>query len=307
MMVLQGARITLAADEPPGCHPASPPQGVGLLTEGRNGGVAAARELVEGHPFWYHTMELAPGVVTPGQFDLRPIVDSLPWPPVAGLRCLDVGPYDGFLSFELERRGAAEVIAADIGRHEDWDWPPDMRNRGGRDYALYTGTRKAGVGFEIAKKLLGSSVQRIEMSAYDLSEDRIGAFDVVVCGSLMLHLRDPLRALEAIRGVCRGYLLSAEEVRLGLSFLHRQMPLAQLNGSGELCQWWIPNVAGHRRMVFAAGFAIQQTAGPYANPFGISHGRLGRSPSALRKRLLTRLWTGRQGIPHSALLARPRV
>ena len=25
-------------------------------------------------PVWYHTMELAPGVVTPGEFDMRPYV-----------------------------------------------------------------------------------------------------------------------------------------------------------------------------------------------------------------------------------------
>src|SRR3954449_1037051 len=77
----------------------------------------AAERLVAKHPLWYHTMELAPGVVTPGWFDLRGVVDSLPWPDVHCNRCLDVGPYDGLLSFELERRGAAEVLAVDIGSH----------------------------------------------------------------------------------------------------------------------------------------------------------------------------------------------
>ena len=81
-------------------------------------------------PVWYHTMELAPGVVTPGWFDLRPIVDHLPWPGVAGKRCLDVGTYDGFLAFELERRGASEVVAIDIDDHDRWDWPPDVRATG---------------------------------------------------------------------------------------------------------------------------------------------------------------------------------
>jgi 2-polyprenyl-3-methyl-5-hydroxy-6-metoxy-1,4-benzoquinol methylase len=35
------------------------------------------------------------------------------------------------------------------------------------------------------------------MSVYDLSPERVGRFDVVVCGSLLLHMRDPARALEA--------------------------------------------------------------------------------------------------------------
>lgn len=68
--------------------------------------------------------------MTPGWFDLRPIVDRMPWPDVRGKRCLDVGTWDGFLAFELERRGAAEVVATDIESHEDWDWPPALKQRG---------------------------------------------------------------------------------------------------------------------------------------------------------------------------------
>src|SRR6266496_2314073 len=89
-----------------------------------------ARAAVAANPHWYHTIDVAPGVETPGWFDLRPIVDRLPWPDVRGRRCLDVGPYDGFLSFELERRGAAEVVATDIGSPNDWDWPYASRTSG---------------------------------------------------------------------------------------------------------------------------------------------------------------------------------
>ena len=63
---------------------------------------------------WYHSLELAPGVVTPGWFDLRPMAAKLPWPTLTGLRCLDVGTFDGFWAFEMERRGAREVVAIDL-------------------------------------------------------------------------------------------------------------------------------------------------------------------------------------------------
>ena len=76
---------------------------------------------VRANPVWYHTIDLAPGVVTPGWFDLRPVVERMPWPSVAGKRCLDVGTYDGFLAFEMERRGAAEVVAVDLDDHDQWD------------------------------------------------------------------------------------------------------------------------------------------------------------------------------------------
>lgn len=258
-----------------------------------------AREAVEAHALWYHTMEVAPGVVTPGWFDLRPVVARLPWPDVAGKRCLDVGPYDGFLSFELERRGAAEVVAADIGSHAEWDWPPHMRARAAEELAALAGP-EVGAGFRIAKELLGSSVERVELSAYDLSPERVGEFDVVVCGSLLLHLRDPLRALEAIRGVCRSWFLSAETIRLGLSAAHRRKPLAELDGRSELCQWWVPNAAGHVRMVEAAGFAVERRIRPYAIPFGPRHPARRRTVRGLARRVLT----GGSGVPHSALLAR---
>jgi tRNA (mo5U34)-methyltransferase len=255
---------------------------------------------------WYHTIDLAPGITTPGWFDLRPIVDRMPWPEVAGRRCLDVGTYDGFLAFELERRGAAEVVAVDVEDHNDWDWPPDVRATGGENLARLAGPEKSG-GFRIAKEALGSSVKLQQTSVYDLDPATIGMFDVVVCGTLLLHLRDPLRALEAIRSVCSGSFLSAEQIELELSLLHRKTALARLNGSGELCQWWAPNVAGHRRMVFAAGFAIDKAVRPYTVPYGVSHPKPGRTWPALRRRVVESVAANGPGVPHSAVLASPRV
>ena len=263
----------------------------------------AAREAVAAHGFWYHTMDVAPGVVTPGLFDLRPIVDRLPWPDLHGKRCLEVGPYDGFLSFEMERRGAAEVVAADIASPWDWDWPWRSREDGPRVVAAMSGER-TGEGFRIAKQALGSSVERVEVSAYDLSPDSVGSFDFVICGSLMLHLRDPIRALEAIRGVCRGEFLSSETISPGLAVLHGGRPVARLLG-GELCQWLIPNPAGHRSMLEAAGFEIRSAVRPYAIPFGPEHPRA-RGFRSWPKRLLTFAMARGVGVPHVAALCRPR-
>ena len=71
---------------------------------------------------WYHTIELAPGVVTPGWFDTRPVSAKIPMPPsLAGKRCLDVGTFDGFWAFEMERRGAAETVGIDVLDPMQWD------------------------------------------------------------------------------------------------------------------------------------------------------------------------------------------
>src|SRR4051794_38772814 len=85
----------------------------------------AAREVAERD--WYHTQELAPGVETPGMFDLRPYVDRYGIPPdLTGKRVLDVGTFEGFWAFELERRGA-EVTAIDVDRVQQLDWPVGLR------------------------------------------------------------------------------------------------------------------------------------------------------------------------------------
>ena len=255
-------------------------------------------------PLWYHCIDVAPGVSTPGWFDLRPVVGELPWPDLHGLRCLDVGTYDGFLAFEMERRGASEVVATDLAAYEDWDWEHDQRRRGTEWLRNHAGPEK-GLGFEVARGLLGSSATLHQVNVYDLDPEVIGQFDLVCCGSLLLHLRDPLRALAAIRSVCRGLLLCTDQVDLRLSLLTRRRALVRLDGTGGQTQWWIPNPAGHRQMVRAAGFDVLRDTGPYAVPFGPGHpartGARSRATGVMR-----RLVAGGDGVPHHAVLASVR-
>ena len=267
--------------------------------------LADHRHRIAAHPLWYHTIEVAPGVVTPGWFDLRAIVDRMPWPDLAGRRCLDIGTYDGFLAFEMERRGASEVVAVDIADPDEWDWPARLRAQGGTNLAQLAGADKS-AGFALAAELLDSKVKRHEVSIYDLAAAELGTFDVVTCGSLLLHLRDPLRALEAVRGVTSGVFLSAETIDLSLSVLHPREAVARLNVVDELCQWWIPNVAGHRRMIESAGFDIVRASKPYAIPYGAAH----PSPRTARDRaqwMFRRAVLRGTGVPHVAVLARPAI
>ena len=259
-----------------------------------------ARAAIAENPHWYHTMEVAPGVETPGWFDLRPIVDKLPWPDVRGKRCLDVGTYDGFLAFELERRGAAEVVATDIADHEQWDWPPRIRAHGVEYLRWVAGPKNRG--FELARRLIGSAATLEHVSAYDLSPDSVGEFDVVVVGSLLLHLRDPLRALAAIRSVCVGSFLSTNQIDLWRSVLRPRRPLMRLDGMSDLCQWWLPNAAGHRQMVCAAGFELERDSGRYSVPYGVAHPAQ-KGPWELALSVPRRLLAGGDGVPHHAILA----
>src|SRR5579884_3015291 len=103
---------------------------------------------------WYHTLELAPGVLTEGWFDLRPFVSRYGLPEdMKGLRALDVGTWDGFWAFEMERRGA-QVVALDLDDEHALDWPPRRRPR-------EFDTEPRGRGFALAKSILGSRVDRV--------------------------------------------------------------------------------------------------------------------------------------------------
>jgi tRNA (mo5U34)-methyltransferase len=267
-------------------------------TQGTGASVGTAlREAVAGVPLWYHTMELAPGVVTPGWFDLRSVVDRVPWPDVRGLRCLDVATSDGFLAFELERRGAAEVVALDIEHHEDWDWLPRDRSSGPAHLGGLAGEK--GRGFSVAAGALGSSVQRRLCSVYDLDPETMGTFDVVVCGWLLLHLRDPFRALEAIRRVCGQWFVSIEQIDPRLTVLDWRR--GAMSVRGEIGQWLVPSRLGVSRMLEVAGFDILDTTRPYATPFGPSHPPVRRG----RGRVVGDLLCRGRGVPTVAVLARP--
>jgi tRNA (mo5U34)-methyltransferase len=264
---------------------------------------AEARRAVAANPFWYHTIELASGLTTPGWFDLRPVVDRMPWPDVRGKRCLDVGTADGFLAFELERRGAAEVVATDVADHSLWDYPAPLRRRGVEFWKGVAGGKK-GEGFRIARELLGSAVRELDVSAYDLSPDTVGTFDVVVCGSLLLHLRDPVRALEAMHSVCAGELMVTNQVTPAFA-LARRIPVAVFAGMTDRGQWWVPNPAANRQLVEAAGFTIVRETGVYAVPFGPGHSPRPRNLRARLRRLVRGLIAGGDGVPHHAVLANP--
>ena len=252
---------------------------------------------------WYHTLELTPGVVTPGWFDLRPVAAKVPLPAsLAGLRCLDIGTFDGFWAFEMERRGAAEVVAADVRDPAQWDWPP---NSDRSVVAALAARHRKGDGFELAHRLLGSDVRYVEQSIYDLDPQELGRFDVVYLGSLLLHLRDPVGALTRVRSVCSGRLILVDTIEATLSLAFPRRPMARLDGAGRPW-WWQANVAGLVRMVESAGF--RRLAGPRLVGFPRGAGQPLQRPGRvhLASRVARReLAVARFGDPHAMIVAAP--
>jgi tRNA (mo5U34)-methyltransferase len=254
---------------------------------------------------WYHTIEVAPGVETPGWHDCRPIVGQIPFPEsLEGKRCLDVGSFDGFWAFEMERRGAAEVVAIDVNDPELWDWPY------GSDQTVIAeiARRKAGGrGFEIVHRALGSSVSRLERSVYDVDEENVGRFDLIYLGSLLVHLREPVRALETLRSICDGTMIVVDGIDLSLSILHPRLPVAKLDGRGRPW-WWYPNQAALSRMIRVAGFELLQGSRRVYMPRGRGQPLPPSfTPNVLRTRFGRQQFViARRGDPHAVVVARPR-
>jgi tRNA (mo5U34)-methyltransferase len=274
---------------------------------GSSADAALLRDRVAGQE-WYHTFELAPGVVTPGWFDTRALPARLPFPAsLEGRRCLDIGTFDGFWAFEMERRGAEEVLAIDILDPRGWDWPvgsaPEVAE-------AFDRRKRGGEGFELVRDALASTrVTREERSIYDLEPAAVGEFDFVYLGSLLLHLRDPVGALTRVRSVVRGQLLVLDAIDLPLSLAFPRRPLAHFDGRGRPW-WWHPNQTALVRMLEAAGFELERPPKRTFMPPGPGHPRFGlrqwRALTSLRYRVGRQTaFTARFGDPHCALLARP--
>jgi SAM-dependent methyltransferase len=202
---------------------------------------------------WYHTIDVGGGRATPGTVDLRGVAPRILPASLAGRRALDIGTFDGFWAFELERRGATEVLAADLDRFDEAEWPPLTRAR----IAARVGDSGPGERFGLAHALLGSQVRRVVSAAYDLEPERLGGLvDDVVLGDLLLHLRDPVRGLEAVHGVLRpgGRLFLLEEVSVALTLVRPRAAWASFQARGTDYNWWQGNLRCLLDWLALAGF-----------------------------------------------------
>ncbi|MCW2499629.1 MAG: hypothetical protein JWN87_1305 [Frankiales bacterium] len=218
----------------------------------------ALEDLLGAKHRWYHVVDLAPGVTTPGWIDLRPHVGGPQLPAsLQGQRALDVGTFDGFWAFELERRGA-EVIGIDV----DQIPPPDTPQSRWAEVQAELDGAVPGTGFELLRRWFGSSAERRSVNVYELTPEAVGGpVDLVFIGAMLLHLRDPVRALEQARAVLRpgGRLVLFEPIDRKLS--KRSEPLARLMIGSTIWTWWYANRACLTDWVKAAGFTDVEDLG----------------------------------------------
>lgn len=195
---------------------------------------------------WYHTLDLGNGITTPGDYDHRPYLPYYGLPDdLTGKTALDVGAASGFFSFEMERRGA-RVTAVDLPAWFSHDFGPCYQP----DKTAEEGRRYLHSPFSLAKQLLNSAVEKVEMSVYDLDPEKLGTFDLVFCGSMLLHITDPIRALWRLQSVTREVAI----ITTVISQEDSSKPVAEFVGHHRGDGWWFPNRACFEAMVQSAGF-----------------------------------------------------
>jgi tRNA (mo5U34)-methyltransferase len=212
--------------------------------------------------YWYHTIDLGGGIVTPGDYDYRDLVPLFQFPAdMRGLKVLDVGSATGFFAFEFERRGAT-VVSVELPSIADWDMPPGPD----REKTLQGLMQAHGVTtvdeltrvhlhapFELCRSVLGSKVARCYSRIYDLSPATLGhdAFDMIFAGDILLHTFSPLAALAALAPLCRGLLVITQV----LAAIDSGAPLMLFTGNArDRRTWWHPNRACLEQMLRRIGF-----------------------------------------------------
>jgi tRNA (mo5U34)-methyltransferase len=216
---------------------------------------------------WYHTIDLGDGVVTPGVDECVERLGRIGLPEsLAGRSVLDVGAWDGFFSFEAERRGAERVVAADYYSWHGQGW----------------GTGQGKAGFELARMARRSGVIDVDLDVLDLSPERIGTFDLVLFLGVLYHVPNPLLALERVASVTRDMLILETVVDMvGVS-----RPAAAFYPGRELnddpTNWWGPNHAAVVGLLNAVGFTRVKTltpppSAPYRAARAIYHALKGRN------------------------------
>jgi len=215
----------------------------------------------------YHRIDFGDGLVLEGEHDMREYLPYYAIPAdLSGKTALDVGTAAGFFAVELARRGA-DVTAIDL-----WD--------GSLQRMVF---RAAGV-----------DVRYVQFDLFDL-DSTFGAFDLVFCGSVLIHIWDQFTAVRRLRSVCTDQAIVATSITPAR--FSRKPLSAFVGGGGEQADgseyWttWEPNPPALVEMAKKGGFADVQYRGWFwlAGTPRVRHGVLhawtqeGRQPRTRRR------------------------
>jgi tRNA (mo5U34)-methyltransferase len=178
-------------------------------------------------PFWWHTIDLGDGVITPGHKSPKSqdiLARAIPRR-LRGKTVLDVGCWDGFFSFWCERRGATVTPV------DNFQYRAFVESKYGVDL-------KGGEGFRVAAHLLGSP---LKLRRCDFASLR-GSFDIVLFLGVLYHERYPLLALEHLARLARECaMVETHYIKSGSQPLLRFYPGDTMNE--DPANFWGPTLS----------------------------------------------------------------
>lgn len=155
--------------------------------------------------------------------------------PVSGKTVLDIGAWDGYFSFEAERRGASRVLATD---HFCWSGPG-------------WGTKD---GFNYIHQALKSKVESVDVDVVDLDNKKLGTFDFVMMLGVLYHLKDPFGGLEKVAAMTSDCLVI--ETLSDMNDVNEPVARYYLfdEFGGDPTNYWGPNILCLESMLRELGF-----------------------------------------------------
>lgn len=179
---------------------------------------------------WWHSFELPDGRRIEGVNDLASLkrrIGLFPIPEdLTGKRVLDIGAWDGWFTFEMERRGA-EVMAIDCEESKN---------------------------FRYLQRELASKVDYRILDVYELTPEKLGQFDIVLFLGVLYHLKHPLLGLERVCALTRG--MAAVQTFVSPDTGPPAMEFFETTElGGQFDNWVAPNVGCLLAMCRTAGFA----------------------------------------------------
>ena len=207
-------------------------------------------------PDFYHVMDL-PGLgEVGGAWDLRSNLDVyLGRTSYVGKTVLDIGASDGFLAFEMEKRGA-RVVSIDLpidGERDLFPLAPGIASVPAAPNLL-PGFRQA---FWTGHRAFGSSVRLHECHAGRL-DPRLTGFDVAIIGNVLQHLRDPIGVVLDVSTRARTVVITEADWLAGTEDAHPVMTLfTEHLRRGNRGSWYMVSPQLIEDILSLTGFTIE--------------------------------------------------
>ena len=196
---------------------------------------------------WYHTIDLGE-FITKGRYDWRLYLDDFNLKKLEGKTLIDVGAGNGYFSFEFEKRGAL-VTATDIFSQSKRDnhklGVKHKRNDIKIDFSEP---------FNIVKKLTKSKIRRKTINIYDMNPTNIGKFDILFCNDVLLHLTDPVRALNIFSSLAKKIVIGTPISTIDQDANGKS--IAEFWGATGSGAFWLPTLKCLGDMVKSAGMKV---------------------------------------------------